>query len=232
MKRGLDPTLWRHRWKRRRGRPSLVRLFYLKVDASDQDAPGDEDGSWLALAELRGKRIDVVLDTMTYSAAEAKKWAERNTQNNGVDGWVTLDGSSFTKGKKLKVRTSPVGHPLNVPPANLRPARTMKQRSLNDSTASIADESTRVIVIGADLEGSTVNRGRYARTLPGAPQAPAAGLVKVQFEMLALGVDGGHGWFPLHSLCRALNKTPSGYDRLKTSAFFEQGVNYYDGRHY
>lgn len=94
------------------------------------------------LAELRGKRIDVVLDTMTYSAAEAKKWAERNTQNNGVDGWVTLDGSSFTKGKKLKVRTSPVGHLLNVPPANLRPARTMKQRSLNDSTASIADEST------------------------------------------------------------------------------------------
>ncbi|KAJ7717328.1 hypothetical protein B0H16DRAFT_1799334 [Mycena metata] len=153
--------------------------------AAREAKPRDEDGSWLALPELRGKHIDVVLDTMTYSAAEAKKWAERNTLNNGVDGWVTLDGSSFTKGKKLKVRTSPVGHLLNVLPANL-----------------IADEST---------------------TLPGALQAPAAGLVKVQFEMLTLGVDGGHGWFPLHSLYRALNKTPSGYDRLKTSVFFEQG---------
>ncbi|KAJ7728735.1 hypothetical protein B0H16DRAFT_1734507 [Mycena metata] len=193
--------------------------------AAREAKPRDEDGLWLAPAELCGKRIDVVLDTMIYSAGEAKKWAERNTQNNGVDGWVTLNGSSLAKGKKLKVRTSPMGHPLNVPPANLRPARTMKQRSLNNSTASIADESTRVIVIGADLEGSIVHRGRYARTLPGAPQAPAAGLVKVQFEILAPGVDGGYGWFPLHSLCRALNKTPSGYDHLKTSAFFEQGVN-------
>ncbi|KAJ7024111.1 hypothetical protein C8F04DRAFT_1132492 [Mycena alexandri] len=190
----------------------------------------EEDGSWLAEVEFRGKHIDVVLDTMSYSASHAKKWAERNTKNHGVDGWVCLDVDSLVGKKKLSVRTSPFGHPVNVPPENLRPARTMKQVSVNPSTTSIADESTRVIVIGPDHERSTAHRGCYARTMPGAAQAPAAGLIQVQFEMTLLGVDGGHGWFPLHSLCRALNKTPPGFDHLETSVFFEPGVDYYDGR--
>ncbi|KAJ7041276.1 hypothetical protein C8F04DRAFT_1391356 [Mycena alexandri] len=191
----------------------------------------EEDGSWLAEVEFRGKRIDVVLDTMSYSASHAKKWAERNTKNHGVDGWVCLDVDSLVGKKKLSVRTSPFGHPVNVPPANLRPARTMKQVSVNSSTTSIADESTRVIVIGPDHCQSTAHRGRYARTMPGAVQAPAAGLIQVQFEMTLLGVDGGHAWFPLHSLCRALNKTPSGFNHLHTSVFFEPGVDYYNGQH-
>ncbi|KAJ7018162.1 hypothetical protein C8F04DRAFT_1329361 [Mycena alexandri] len=191
----------------------------------------EEDGSWLAEVEFRGKRIDVVLNTMSYSASHAKKWAERNTKNHGVDGWVCLDVDSLVGKKKLSVRTSPFGHPVNVPPENLRPARTMKQVSVNPSTTSIADESTRVIIIGPDHERSTAHRGRYARTMPGVAQAPAAGLIQVQFEMTLLGVDGGHGWFPLHSLCRALNKTPPGFNHLETSVFFEPGVDYYDGRH-
>lgn len=90
----------------------------------------------------------------------------------------------------------------------------MYRQGSHDGTESIGSQQTRVVIIATDMNNDATYVGEYGQTLPFAPHDFGADVVAVEFRT-TLGVHGSTnfnhvGYFPLFSLCRALNEDVPG----------------------
>ncbi|KAJ6485563.1 hypothetical protein C8R45DRAFT_276081 [Mycena sanguinolenta] len=163
------------------------------------DVVGDTTGEWLTRPQLVGKRVDVRVENVKASRYR-KAVTKRALLREGREGFlVPLLKPIVMRDLRNGVwaRLKPFSEHCPIPADALRPLR------ITSRGRSIADDKSRVIIIGPDVDGSLDRVGLYAETIPG-----GVGPVKVRFP---LEWQGGSlktpvGWFDLSSMCRAENQ--------------------------
>ncbi|KAJ7167558.1 hypothetical protein C8R46DRAFT_1093399 [Mycena filopes] len=161
---------------------------------------GEDQGRWLCIPGLRGKRVEV----RVMQKLAGKRVSGAQAAAVGKAGYIELK-EALTEdklNKPISVRIKQMTRPLQIEPRWLAPIRTM-MTPLSTMPASIANARGGVVVIGPDSLGAKDHLGDYGQTCPNSEE-DCEDMVWVEFEG-AGGVAGARRHYPLDSLCRSGN---------------------------
>ncbi|KAJ7720055.1 hypothetical protein B0H16DRAFT_1794024 [Mycena metata] len=151
---------------------------------------GEDEGRWLCIPGLAGKRVDVRVRLKTAGS----RVTDRQISTAGQLGFIEL-------------RDCPTGKCTEQDDAGVsRAAGNGKadRAAMADAVdVSIAKVQGRVVIIGPDVDGKREHAGDYAETWPNTPDM--GNTVWVRFERVE-GAKVEWRKYPVESLCRALNE--------------------------
>ncbi|KAJ7085327.1 hypothetical protein C8R44DRAFT_752926 [Mycena epipterygia] len=162
---------------------------WMRTPTPPPTLPGEDNGEWLCLHALAGKRVDVQIQGIE-GLADHKAGGFKNSESlrklEGRTGYLLL-GEPVTPGmvgiKKLRVF------------ACIKPFRGLQGMPLTRF-------KSRVVIIGADIMGNSSFKGLYGETQP-PDHDDGAQTVRVRFHHR---VESSVPTFPLLSLCQARNE--------------------------
>ncbi|KAJ6457866.1 hypothetical protein DFH09DRAFT_1349492 [Mycena vulgaris] len=193
--------------------PNIVESAEPRATTPEAELEPEADPAWAvvaaplsadaqqAAAARKAESLDVVLD---LSGGFHSRFAKKGMAKDGATGFVSLTEAlplNHTHRQWPHASSKPGDWNLRVMAYNIRPQRTMsrhgQQGSENQSSAP-------------SKLGNKEEMGNYALTIPGQHEfGPDA--IKVRFPRPFVNGPQNVGFFPLHSLCRALNlETPGG----------------------
>ncbi|KAJ7033479.1 hypothetical protein C8F04DRAFT_1396093 [Mycena alexandri] len=162
---------------------------------------GEDNGRWLCIPRLQGKRVDVRVRLKTAG----KRVSGAQVAAAGQSGFIELSHAltESALNTPMSVRVGEFGKKVQIEPRWLIPVRTTLNPPWNNADASIVTARERVVIIGPDEAGERDREGDYAETCPNTEQT--GNVVWVRFERVE-GVDGEWRKYPVESLCRSLNQ--------------------------
>ncbi|KAJ7037128.1 hypothetical protein C8F04DRAFT_1180845 [Mycena alexandri] len=162
---------------------------------------GEDEGRWLCIPRLQGKRVDVRVRMKTAG----KRVSGAQVAAAGKSGFIELSHAltESALNTPMAVRVGELGKRVQIEPRWLIPVRTTLNPPWNNVDASIAKARERVVIIGPDETGERDREGEYAETCPNTEQM--GNVVWVRFERVE-GADGEWRKYPVESLCRSLNE--------------------------
>ncbi|KAJ7142575.1 hypothetical protein C8R44DRAFT_725915 [Mycena epipterygia] len=175
---------------------------WMRTPTPPPTLPGEDNGEWLCVHALAGKRVDVQIqgiEGLTDHKAGGFKNSESLRKLEGRTGYLLL-AEPVTPGmvgiKKLRVFA--VGKNMtahNVPAHCIKPFRGLQGMPLTRF-------KSRVVIIGVDIMGNSLFKGLYGETQP-PDHDDGAQTVRVRFHHR---VESSVPTFPLLSLCQAQNE--------------------------
>ncbi|KAK6977284.1 hypothetical protein R3P38DRAFT_3237417 [Favolaschia claudopus] len=133
----------------------------------------DRDGSWLSIAELNMKRLDVQI----VGTDSLKKASKKLQRCKGQFGHLLLEGPVDSLDKKVVV--------YGVGPSRIRPSvpkECVIPRRENDVGHWLWEIRERVVVLRPDVWGDVSRRGLYAETMPEVEHGLGPEIAAVVFE--------------------------------------------------
>jgi hypothetical protein len=173
---------------------------------------GEDQGRWLCIPGLKGKRVDVVING---EMDDARSDLQRQSKNKS--GHIEVPKRGF-KEDQLKTPVAVFLDGLNRRQVKIAPRWLLPMRSVNFpphdyDTVSIARKVGRVVVIGPDAFGGENRKGEYGLTTP-----PTRGhLVDVTYVRQPGERVAQTDSYSVESLCRSYNKDT---ESTKATNFF------------
>ncbi|KAJ7027984.1 hypothetical protein C8F04DRAFT_1399180 [Mycena alexandri] len=183
-------------------RPTRGELAVAAADAARAATRiGEDEGRWLCIPGLQGKRVDVLVRMKTAGKRVSGAQVAAAGQLGFIELSQALTESSLNT--PMSVRVGEFAKKVQIEPRWLLPVRTTLNPPWNNVDTSIVKTRERVVIIGPDETGERDREGDYAETCPNTEQM--GNVVWVRFERLE-GVDGQWRKYPVESLCRSLNQ--------------------------
>lgn len=131
-----------------------------KSEYEEQRLAGERDGTWLRIAGLVGKRLDVTMEGVTaFLPTRDIKVSPKARAAEGKNGVVMLSAVPDIKKQVAVYRVGSRLDKIAFPPPCIKPVR-------QTDGALITRRIARVVVLGPDVEGNTSLVGSYAQTQP------------------------------------------------------------------
>ncbi|KAJ7820143.1 hypothetical protein B0H13DRAFT_2378001 [Mycena leptocephala] len=158
--------------------------------------PGEDDGGWMCIPSLGGKRFDVQVVGIT---GVKERTSATLLALEGRHGHILANAPIQPGTKKLDVcgvGKTGTKHAVYV--------QCIKPRRKDDNGRSLSEISERVVVIGPDMGEGTLFEGCYGLTQPEVPHFYDSGIVCVKVE-LPVSQTFDTAFFATTSLCMAKN---------------------------
>ncbi|KAJ7136437.1 hypothetical protein C8R43DRAFT_1132339 [Mycena crocata] len=180
-----------------------------------ESLPGENDGSWLCKPELQQKRLDVRIQGTQQST---NKISAKGLRLEGGVGYIVMTQpvpvSKISRATLMVYAINGNNVPISYPVQCIRPlrfgpdpARRNTPQSLrlaitpDDSAASLAGITERVVIVGPDTTGDDKFSGEIAQTMPEGPSV-GENVVRVKFKGLHFGTVRN---YHISSLCCSRN---------------------------